>query len=236
MRTFRLPLLFLLILAPLHTAMADPAATWDFGVETAGQDVVWTSPTAVNPDADLYVMSYQIENVTATVRYLFLTFDLDVTDQIPPEQLGGQEVLDGPPPLVLFDGQMVYPDPPEPPGLSGTTQLVLGSDGFGRMSLTDVTLGNVTTNVPGLGVVTVQVLGISVSGQWTVQPIDRGDANCDGDMDVDDAPPFVQAVLAPDEYEAAQTGCSLSTCDIDNDGFIDGRDVAAFVDLLLSSP
>ncbi|MFH1418717.1 MAG: Ig-like domain-containing protein [Planctomycetota bacterium] len=60
-----------------------------------------------------------------------------------------------------------------------------------------------------------------------------GDLDCDGDIDIDDVAPFVQALIDPDGYAAAFPGCHLDKADMDGDGNVNGNDIGAFIELLL---
>jgi hypothetical protein len=56
-----------------------------------------------------------------------------------------------------------------------------------------------------------------------------GDVNCDGVVTPDDAALLVQGLLEP----SSAPGCSPLRADVNGDYFVDGRDVAAFVTILL---
>lgn len=61
-----------------------------------------------------------------------------------------------------------------------------------------------------------------------------GDANCDGAFDVMDVEPFVLLLLDAYAFGAQYPGCDAWTsCDMNDDQHIDGRDIAPFVGLLL---
>lgn len=62
-----------------------------------------------------------------------------------------------------------------------------------------------------------------------------GDANCDGRLDMADVPLFVLALLDRASYNAAYDGCDIDTfCDLNDDLALNGRDIQAFVSLLVS--
>lgn len=66
---------------------------------------------------------------------------------------------------------------------------------------------------------------------WTVnQP---GDLNCSFTIDLDDVDPFVLALLDPPEYAVQYPGCNINLADVNGDTFTDGRDAAAFTELLV---
>jgi hypothetical protein len=69
----------------------------------------------------------------------------------------------------------------------------------------------------------------------------RGDLNCDGVLNLDDVPHFVQALIDPAGYEADHDGSPYAACervraDMNDDTSEDGLDIPAFVDALLGSP
>ncbi|MCZ6816510.1 MAG: hypothetical protein O7F76_07385 [Planctomycetota bacterium] len=56
------------------------------------------------------------------------------------------------------------------------------------------------------------------------------DMNCDTQVQLDDLPRFVQALIDPESF----AGCDINRADINCDGVIDGRDVGGFVVCLLN--
>ena len=52
-----------------------------------------------------------------------------------------------------------------------------------------------------------------------------GDLNCDGALNAADVASFVQALLDPPAYAAANLSCNISNADINGDGVINGADV-----------
>lgn len=61
----------------------------------------------------------------------------------------------------------------------------------------------------------------------------RGDMNCDGVRNEEDVAPFSEAMIDVEAYKQAHPTCSISGADLNEDGVIDGRDVAAFIDRLM---
>lgn len=62
----------------------------------------------------------------------------------------------------------------------------------------------------------------------------QGDLNCDSTVNTQDMGPFALALTDPDAYAAAFPTCNANRADVNTDGLTDGRDVAAFVDLLIN--
>ena len=87
------PLLAFTICLP---AFAD-TIHWEFSENTAGEDLHWVSPTAVDPNADQYDYVYEITYVGVDIVILGQVIGPnDVTDQIDPELLFGTGIVDGP--------------------------------------------------------------------------------------------------------------------------------------------
>lgn len=63
----------------------------------------------------------------------------------------------------------------------------------------------------------------------------RGDANCDGVVTLSDTNLFAMGLIDFDAYLSANTGCGAESLDMNNDGYLDGRDVEAFAAVLLGS-
>lgn len=162
-------------LAPLAllAGAADAAAqsqTWSFDQTTTGQDLSWTSPTSVDPAASVYAASYVLTKVEVDVKWSFITLnDIDVTNQVPPEQLAGSSTLIGRAPVELVGQSFVAPPPPEAPALAATLSLGLNGSGFGYMTATDVALGTMQVDMGfPFGTQTVTILSVRIVGQLTM--------------------------------------------------------------------
>lgn len=168
------------------TALAgQDSETWNFNESTNGQDVFYVSPTNVDPSANLYDASYVITTVEVTVRVSIFTFPVDVTDQVPPELLSNSSTNPGPAPILLFDDQITYPDPPTAPAIDANVRVELDAGGFGRLSVTNITLGSLLVDVPGFGMVNAQLVGFRVAGSVTVTAINTVPGDLDGSGCVD---------------------------------------------------
>jgi len=220
------------VLAMVAIARADPPTTWDFVVETSGQDAFWTSPTRVSNTADRYYMGYEITLLKVTVKYLIFQFEVDVTNQIPPEQRTGQGFFDGPPPVAVFDGDVVYPLPPEPPGFSAHVKFGLTAEGYGRAEVTKVYLGTIKIVIPPYGEVEAQLKKVHIEGKITARPLWNGDLNCDGVTNNFDIDPFVLALTDPAGYAQQFPSCDRLLADCNGDAAVDNFDIDPFVKLL----
>jgi hypothetical protein len=170
----------------LSTTVLAAPVTWNFDVSTTGQNVFWTSPTAVDITAPEYDVVYTVEHVYASIRYLFITTTVEVTDQIPPIYLSNSQTLAGPPPIVFPTQTFVFPSPPEPLAVAATIDLSIDAIGHGHLDLTNIQLGTYPLNLPPFGTVTVTITGIRSVGNVRVTPVFEGDVDRDGDVDLND--------------------------------------------------
>jgi len=154
--------------------------TWTFDVSSQGQDIHWTSPTAVDPTMTDYVVTFTIDRVDVMVSFLGIPFGpFDATEQIPPDQLSNTGHVPGPAPVTVLDAPVVAPPPPEPLAVGATLGVALDAGGFGTLSATGVTLG--TVQVPlgfPFGTVTANITSIRIAGsvavaqhRWLVTPL-----------------------------------------------------------------
>ena len=164
----------LLAATTLFATSAAFAATevWPYQLASSGEDVFFTSPTAVDPAADLYNYTNTIEllEVRGLVFGFIDTGFIDVTNEIPPELLEVSGVIEGPTPVVITDQSFQFPEPPEPASFAADVRLELDASGFGQLSLTNVVLGTVVADVPPFGMVEVELTDVRVTGTVEVTP------------------------------------------------------------------
>jgi hypothetical protein len=192
---------------------------WPFDLTTTGGDVFWTSPTAVANDAPRYEGSYEITLIEVTGMWgPFPIGPIDVTGEVPEEDRTGTDIVDGPPPIVLLDDSLVYPEPPEDPSIAADVLIYLDVDGFGQIEITNVYLGTVELDTD-FGTVNVQITSVRVAGVVTVKPLGPlGDLNNDGAVDGADLLILLSAwgkCADPDDCPA----------DLNDDGTVDGADL-----------
>ncbi len=214
--------------------LADDPMTWTFDEESSGADVYWTSPTALRADADLYVASWEITLLEVTVQWWIIPpFAIDVTGEIPEEYRIGSSWVPGPAPIVIFDDYVVFPEPPEPPGLQAHLLMGLDAAGYGYLAVTDVVLDTIVVDVPGFGLQEVDVQAIRFAGTLTAQAFDLlpGDMNCDGLVDFFDIDGFVQAVIEGGDGWP-YPDCPWLNGDINGDWTVDFFDIDPFVALI----
>ena len=159
--------------------------TWFFDETTTGEDILWTSPTAVDPDAPLYHAEYEITLVEIYVEWLGIPFGpIDVTDEISPEARTGTGSAPGPAPVTILDQYIVFPLPPEPPAVSTDLAIGLDENGFGVLSATNVVLGTLMIDLGwAIGIQEVQLTSLRIVGQLTIIAV-LCPADLDGDGEV----------------------------------------------------
>jgi hypothetical protein len=226
-----LPCLVAFVICP-NLAQADQPTIWGFTVETTGQNVYWTSPTAVSNTADRYDAAYQITKLVATVKYsIFPPFDVDVTDQIPADQRGGGGSLLGPLPITIFEDNFAYPLPPNPPSVSAHVLIQLTADGHAYAAITNVYLGDMS--LPPFGTVHIQKLHLE--GEVAVWPLWYADMDCDGVVNAFDIDPFVLALIDAAGYANLYPNCKVDLADCDHDGQVNAFDIDAFVACIVNN-
>ena len=157
-----------LVDSTLHEVLADNPASWGISEQTMGEDVFWTSPTAVDVGFPLYEATYEITRVEAFAGGI----GFDVTDQIP--QASGT-VLSPSLPITLL--QETVSDPIS--GTSATVEIGVNSVGLGQASITDVVLGQVTVIIP------ISITRIEVDANLSILGAFPGDTDGDG-VDAED--------------------------------------------------
>lgn len=208
-------------LLSLATAAAAGTTTWDFDLETSGEDVFYTSPTAVCNTAPQYDAAYEITLVEVMVSYLGIPFGpFDVTEEIPPEDRSGGGTYAGPPPFVIRDDYLRYPDPPEPITLAADLLILVDADGHGQVAATNIVLGTAVYDLGWpLGEVEVQLESVHVVGTVWVTPLVPGDLDRDGDVDLSD----LATLLG---HYGTLSGATYEDGDLDGDGDVDLSDLA----------
>ncbi|MCA9290291.1 MAG: hypothetical protein KDA25_04125 [Phycisphaerales bacterium] len=164
------------------SAFGGDTTVWTVDVETSGEDVFWTSPTAVDPGASSYLLTSEIQLITVDISWNGIPFGtIDVTDQIPPDQAVIMAEIPGPAPVVLVDADIAYPLPPEPATLAAHLFIELDADGFAHADVTDVVLGTIDIDLGfPFGIQTVQLEAVHIVLGLTVESTTLGDLDGDG--------------------------------------------------------
>ncbi|MFH1747354.1 MAG: hypothetical protein ABIG44_09965 [Planctomycetota bacterium] len=212
---------------------ADPPTTWSFDLYTEGQDVFWTSPTAVNTTGDRYYLGHEITTAVATVQYWILPpFDVDIIPYLDPADLTGSSWEDGPPPIEIYNDAFMFPEPPEPVAIAANANIILDADGYGQASITDIYFGQYDLDPFGM----VDILAMRLGGTVTVRPLWDGDMNCDGIVNAYDIDAFICALSPSCDYAALQPDCDWLLADCNDDGEVNSYDIDAFIDAISGGP
>lgn len=116
---------------------AENPANWNFDVTTTGQDVSWTSSTAVDTTYPLYDYTYQITTLEADLQLLGWT---DLIPYVGSENLSGSGQEAGPPPVDLANDFFSYPDIP-PYNVAANVHIYVDASGYGHVDMTNIALG-----------------------------------------------------------------------------------------------
>jgi hypothetical protein len=151
---------------PLVVFAANPV-TWTVDISTTGEDVFWTSPTAITTGLPEYDYSYEITNLTASVP-LFGDRDL----------LGLLDETSGSGTTTSFPFGVLEETLDEPTsGSSADIRVEVDSAGVGHASGTNIELGSFL----GFPIRRVDLMAtVSIIG------IPAGDYNRDGEVDASD--------------------------------------------------
>ncbi len=184
MRNLRILCLSAVLLFGRAVSAGAGGETWFFDESTTGQDILWTSPTAVDPDAPLYHAEYEITLLEIHVEWLGIPFGpIDVTNEIPPDARIGAGDAPGPAPVTILDQYLAFPAPPEPPSVAADLAIGLNENGFGVFSATNVVLGTITIDLGWpIGVQEVELTSLRIAGQLTITAV-----LCPADFDGDGA-------------------------------------------------
>ncbi|MCB9851509.1 MAG: FG-GAP repeat protein [Phycisphaerales bacterium] len=108
--------------------------------------------------------------------------------------------------------------------------LTPGGPAFEVRLETDVLGGEdyVLIKVEGLDAGDGSSIDLSVSNTFADDP------GCDGAFDINDLDAFVKALLGSTEFAVDYPSCYYGSADINGDGYVDGRDVGPFVQLLVA--
>ena len=145
---------------------ADNPAFWSISEGTNGEDVFWTSPTAVDVGFPRYGATVEFTRVEAFIG----SIGVDVTDQL--GETSGTVVTEGLP-VTLINETLADPTS----GTTATVDIGIDPNGFGQTSITDVTLGTIVILIP------FNITRIEVDANVTVLGLVPGDF--DGGLGVD---------------------------------------------------
>jgi hypothetical protein len=149
------------------TASAANPVTWNVALSTTGQDVFWTSPTALTLGFPEYDWSYEITKLNAQV---FLLGEQNLLGELETTSGAGTTTTL---PAVLVDQSLSEPT------TGSTADIVIGIDasGVGRASGTNIELGSVSI---------FRIQRVDLEATISVIGIPTGDYNRNGEVDLND--------------------------------------------------
>lgn len=169
MRTQWFCSLLLLAMVAAESKAVNPVS-WAIDVSTTGQDVFWTSPTAITTGLADYDWSYNISKVTATLQLLG---DQNITGFLGDATSGSGTVPALP--LVLLDEAV----DDSTTGSAAHVRIEVDANGFGQAAVTDITLGSLFGfNITRLRVeATVDLVGYPYGDYDRDRDVDLADYN-----------------------------------------------------------
>ena len=196
---------------------------WNFSESTGGENVHWTSPRAVDAQADQYEYTYEITYVGVDVIFLGIVIGPnDVTGDIDPELLFGTGVLDGPAPFTLMNEALEADgDSDGDIDIAANIHIYCNGKGYGQLDVTKIFFGDVyvDTGFP-FGWQYVDIHHVYLDGYMDITPIIiecPADVNGDGTVSVGDI------LIAIGNWGSSGEG------DVDGSGIVDVTDLLAIV-------
>ena len=192
--------------------------SWNFNLSSTGNDIYWTSPTTVRTDGELYRSYFKLNSVQVDVVWNGFGIDgIDVTDQVPAEDLFEEGEAPGPPPLEFGSSSVNVP-----PTIAFDVFLVMNPDGETIYRMSNIQLGTAVVDIPIFGEQTVQLTAIYLNCSLDMEVIGsycKADIDSNGSVDVND----LLSVIA-------EWGCS-GTCeaDITDDGLVNVQDLLELI-------
>ena len=192
--------------------------SWDFNLSSSGEDIYWTSPTTVRTDGELYRSYFTLNSVQVDVVWNGFGIDgIDVTDQVPAEDLFEEGEAAGPPPLEFGSSSVNVP-----PTIAFDVFLIMNANGETVYRMSNILLGTAVVDIPIFGEQTVQLTAIYLDCSLDMEAIGtfcQADVDSDGSVGVND----LLAVIA-------EWGCS-GTCeaDITDDGLVNVQDLLELI-------
>ena len=195
---------------------------WSFSESTTGEDIHWLSKTTTDPQADQIDYVMDITYVGVDVWFLGVLWHEDVTSEIDPKLLHGEDVVDGPAPFIMLD-ESIEADADS----DGTIDVIahmlaqVNGKGRGQLDITNVYLGDVwvDTGFP-FGWELLEIDRIYMDGQMDVTEIYLP---CPADIDNDGAVDVTDILITIGNWGGSGEG------DVDGDGVVSVSDILLIV-------
>ena len=84
------------------------------------------------------------------MSWTIFEFTLCQIENIPEDLRVGSAIADGPPPVVLFQGDVVFPEPPEAPAVAADLAIGMDANGFGFFNVENVVLGTLLVDIEAM--------------------------------------------------------------------------------------
>tara|TARA_Y100000294_G_C8504363_1_gene316128 strand:- start:249 stop:983 length:735 start_codon:yes stop_codon:yes gene_type:complete len=212
----------LLLLSVAFPCFAD-TVHWEFSESTNGNDVLWISPTSVDPNADQYEYVYDITYIAVDVEFLGQIFGpFDVTGDIDPEIRHGKGTGSGPAPILLMDEDVeADADGDGDIDVGANIFMQLNANGYGQLDITNVFLGDVLIDMGWpFGNVEVDIDRIYLDGAIDLTSISNP---CPADINGDSVVDVTDILTTIGNWGGSGEG------DVDGSGIVDVSDLLAIV-------
>jgi hypothetical protein len=195
---------------------------WTFSESTTGDDIHWMSSTTTDPQADQIDYVMDITYVGVDVWFLGILWHEEVTSEIDPKLLHGEDIIDGPAPFIMLD-ESIEADADS----DGTIDVIahmlaqVNGKGHGQLDITNVYLGDVMvdTGFP-FGWELLEIDRIYLDGQMDVTEIYLP---CPADIDNDGAVDVTDILITIGNWGGSGEG------DVDGDGIVSVSDILLIV-------
>jgi hypothetical protein len=199
-------------------ASGSDSESWDFTAASAGQDIHWLSPTSLRTNAELYTSVFTVHSVLVDVNWNGFEIEgVDVTDQVPAEDLFEEGESAGPPPLE-FGSTSVY----VPPTIAFDVFLLMNVDGEAIFSMRNIMLGTAIVDIPIFGEQEVQLTALYIN---CTLAIDAAGTLCEADIDGNGAVDVNDLLMVIGDWGCAGT-CAA---DITGDGAVNVQDLLQLI-------
>lgn len=197
---------------------------WTFSISTSGENVLWTSPSQINPKGGHYELLYTIESARVMVSYIGIEFGpIDIYDLLPKDVINTWRDSDGPCPLDYGWIEVSAPEDQDPPAFAYDWIVEINAKGTATYRAENVFLGQYEYDLGfPFGFVTVNIESGTLDAILTLDVVSTpcyADIDGSGTVDVAD----LLEVIANWGY------CLKCPADTNQDDEIDVTDLLAVV-------